>query len=65
VLGQPDRLETLKRAYGRIRKHAAVGVYGVTKRQYGQNLKKKIADLNQRLKAMKCRHQPITQVHIP
>ena len=65
VLGQPDRLETLKRAYGRICKDAAVGVDGVTKEQFGQNPEKNLPKLHQRIKAMKYRHQPIARVHIP
>ncbi len=58
-------VEALKRAYRRIRKDAAVGVDGVTKEQYGQDLQENLTDLHQRLKAMKYRHQPIARVHIP
>jgi RNA-directed DNA polymerase len=55
----------LARAYGRIRKDAAVGVDGITKEQYGQNLESNVRDLHQRLKTMRWRHQPIRRVHIP
>ena len=58
-------VESLKRAYHRIRKKAAVGVDGVTKAQYGQDLEENLQNLHQRLKAMKYRHQPILRVHIP
>jgi group II intron reverse transcriptase/maturase len=55
----------LARAYGRIRKDAAVGVDGITKEQYGQNLESNVRSLHQRLRAMLWRHQPIRRVHIP
>ena len=58
-------VEALRRAHGRIRKNAAVGVDGVTKKQYGQDLEANLADLHKRLRAMKYRHQPIRRVHIP
>lgn len=57
--------EALERAYGRIRKDAAVGVDGVTKEQYGQELKSNVADLHGRMKTMRYRHQPLRRVHIP
>jgi hypothetical protein len=37
------------RAYRRMRKDAAVGVDGVTKEQYGQNLEGNLRDLHERL----------------
>jgi len=55
----------LETAYHRIRKGAAVGVDGVTKDQYGQNLERNLQDLHGRLKSMRYRHQPIRRVHIP
>jgi len=58
-------VEALKRAYVRIRKNAAVGVDGVTKEMYGQDLEKNLSDLHNRLRAMQYRHQPIRRVHIP
>ena len=58
-------VESLKLAYHRIRKKAAVGVDGVTKELYGQDLEDNLQNLHQRLKTMKYRHQPILRVHIP
>jgi len=58
-------VEALRRAYGRLRRDAAVGVDGVTKEQYGQNLEENLEDLHRRLKENKYRHQPLRRVHIP
>jgi group II intron reverse transcriptase/maturase len=55
----------LKRAYQRIRKDAAVGVDGVTKEQYGQELESNVANLHDRMKTGRYRHQPLRRVHIP
>jgi RNA-directed DNA polymerase len=55
----------LERAYRRSRKDAAVGVDGVTKEQYGQELGANLQDLHARMKAKRYRHQPIRRVHIP
>ncbi len=55
----------LERAYHRQRFHAAVGVDGITKEAYGQNLKANLQDLHVRLKDKRYRHQPIRRVHIP
>jgi hypothetical protein len=55
----------LERAYHRMRKDAAVGVDGVTKEQYGQDLEGNLRDLHARMKAKRYRHQPIRRVHIP
>lgn len=57
--------EALLRAYDRIRKDAAVGVDGMTKERYGQDLMGNLADLYVRLKSKRYRHQPILRVHIP
>jgi group II intron reverse transcriptase/maturase len=57
--------EALERAYGRIRKGAAVGVDEVTKEQYGKELKSNVQDLHARMKTMRYRHQPLRRVHIP
>jgi group II intron reverse transcriptase/maturase len=54
----------LRRAYHRLRPDAAVGVDGVTKEQYGEDLEPRLADLHQRLKTMRYRHQPIRRVFI-
>jgi RNA-directed DNA polymerase len=55
----------LERAYHRQRSDAAVGVDGVTKEQYGQNLEANLQDLHARLKDKQYRHQPIRRVRIP
>lgn len=55
----------LTRAFHRIRKDAAVGVDGITKEQYGQELESQVRDLHQRLRTMRWRHQPIRRVYIP
>jgi RNA-directed DNA polymerase len=55
----------LGRAFGRIRKGAAVGVDGVTKEQYGQNLEANLNRLHELLRTQRYRHQPIRRVHIP
>jgi group II intron reverse transcriptase/maturase len=55
----------LMRAYDRQRASAAVGVDGITKGQYGQDLGANLQDLHARLKAKTYRHQPIRRVHIP
>ena len=57
-------VEALRRSFDRIRKRAAVGVDGVTKEEYGQNLEENLLDLHVRLKTMRYRHQPIRRVHI-
>lgn len=58
-------MAALKRAYHRQRGNAAVGVDGVMKEQYGQNLDANLQDLHARLKSKQYRHQPIRRVHIP
>jgi retron-type reverse transcriptase len=55
----------LGRAFDRIRKDAAVGVDGITKEQYGQQLEENLRGLHERLRTMRYRHQPIRRVHIP
>ena len=55
----------LTRAFGRLRKDAAVGVDGITVEEYGQVLEENLRDLHRRMKAMQSRHQPIRRVHIP
>lgn len=55
----------LARAYHRLHKNGAVGVDGITVEEYGQELERRLADLHERLKGMKYRHQPIRRVHIP
>lgn len=55
----------LARAYGRLRKDAAVGVDGMTVEKYGQHLEVNLDELHARLKAGQYRHQPIRRVLIP
>jgi RNA-directed DNA polymerase len=55
----------LARAYHRLREKAAVGVDGITKERYGENLDENLRALHERLKAGRYRHQPIRRVHIP
>jgi group II intron reverse transcriptase/maturase len=55
----------LFQAYHRQREDAAVGVDGITKEGYGQDLLGNLRDLHGRLKAKRYRHQPIRRVHIP
>lgn len=58
-------IAVLRRAYDRQRKDAAVGVDGMTKKEYGQNLAERLEDLHQRLVSKQYRHQPIRRVHPP
>src|SRR5262245_32455726 len=55
----------LMRAYHRQRASAAVGVDGMTKERYGQDLLGNLEDLHARLTAKTYRHQPIRRVSIP
>jgi RNA-directed DNA polymerase len=55
----------LIRAYHRQRKDAAVGVDGVTKEIYGQDLTAQLRDLHERLRTKRYRHQPIRRTYIP
>jgi RNA-directed DNA polymerase len=57
--------QALRRAYDRVRKDAAVGVDGITKEQYGQELERNLRELHGQMRAMRYRHQPIRRVHIP
>ena len=55
----------LRRAYQRLSSRAAVGVDGITKEQYGQNLEENLRGLHERMKTKRYRHQPLRRVHIP
>ncbi|MFC1482335.1 group II intron reverse transcriptase/maturase [Myxococcota bacterium] len=57
--------EALRRAFDRIRRNAAVGVDGVTKEVYAEDLESNVRALRARMKAKQYRHQPIRRVHIP
>ena len=52
-------------AYARLNSKAAVGVDGITKAQYGQDLQNHLRKLHERLKTKRYRHQPILRMHIP
>jgi hypothetical protein len=43
----------------------ALGVDGITKEQYGQDLERNLRELHGQMRAMRYRHQPIRRVHIP
>jgi len=58
-------VEALRRAHDRIRRNAAVGVDGVTKEAYAEDLDNNLRVLQARMKAKQYRHQPIRRVHIP
>jgi len=58
-------VDALRRAFDHQKPSAAVGVDGVTKEQYGQDLESNLQDLHQRLRSKRWRHQPIRRVHIP
>ncbi len=58
-------VEALRRAFDHQKPSAAVGVDGVTKEQYGQDLERNLQDLHRRLRTKRWRHQPIRRVHIP
>lgn len=55
----------LERAYRRLRKGAAVGVDGIDKEGYGEQLTDNLGDLHSRLREGGWRHQPIRRMHIP
>lgn len=57
--------ELLAAVYQRLRGDAAVGVDGISKEQYGQELQSNLHDLHERLRTKRYRHQPIRRVHIP
>lgn len=51
-------VELLAGAFGRLRNDAAVGVDGITKEHYGQELESNLKDLHERLRTKRYRHQP-------
>ena len=58
-------VEALRRAYHGQRRNAAVGIDGVTKEVYGQDLEANLQALHAKLRSKRWRHQPIQRVHIP
>ncbi len=67
ILSLAHRIDVtaLERAFRRLRGKAAVGVDGVTKEDYAQDLEVNLQALHGRLKSQRWRHQPIRRVHIP
>ncbi len=58
-------LDTLRRAYFRLKKEAAPGVDGETWRHYGEQLEGNLQDLSERLKRGAYRAKPVRRVYIP
>ena len=56
---------SLRRAFHRQRPGAAVGVDGVSKADYEQDLEVRLRALHERLRSGRYRHQPIRRVHLP
>ena len=57
--------ESLTECFHELDKNKAVGIDGVTKTDYEQNLEKNIQELITRMKAMAYRPGPVREVHIP
>ena len=57
-------VETLGRSYERLNKDSAVGIDGISKAEYGENLDARLLDLQRRLKGMKYRATPVLRVYI-
>jgi len=57
-------VEMLQRSYDRLRKDSAVGIDGVSKADYGENLLDNLEDLHRRLKMMKYRATPVSRVYL-
>lgn len=57
--------ELLAKVFHQLRRNAAVGVDGISKEQYGQDLERNLKSLHERLRTKRYRHQPIRRVHIP
>jgi len=58
-------VDLLRSAYGRLGKDAAAGVDGVSWREYGQDLERKLADLYGRIHRNAYRALPSRRVYIP
>ena len=58
-------LETLRRAYLRLKREAAPGVDGVTWQEYGEQLEANLEELSLRLKRGAYRAKPVRRVLIP
>ena len=57
-------VECLRRSYKRLNKQSAVGVDGLSKSEYGDNLEGNLIDLHRRLKKMQYRASPVRRVYI-
>lgn len=58
-------VDNLRACYGDLDKGKAVGVDGVTKEQYGENLEDNLQGLSSRLRSMKYKPQPKLRVYVP
>ena len=58
-------VDNLRACYDALPKDRAVGVDGVSKEEYGQNLEANLQDLSERLKRMRYRPQPKRRSYIP
>jgi len=58
-------LETLRSAYGSLKKEAAAGVDGETWRHYGESRENNLQELSERLKRGAYRAKPVRRVYIP
>ena len=58
-------VEALERAFGRLKRNAAVGVDGETVETYEQGLSEKLQDLCDRLHRGRYRPEPVRRVYIP
>src|SRR5258708_40149572 len=56
--------DMLTRSFQELRKDAAVGVDGVSAKEYAQDLHNNIASLHKRLKSWQYRAQPLRRVYI-
>jgi len=57
--------DNLRNCYEALDDEKAVGVDGVTKEDYGRNLKENLRDLSDRLKRMAYRPQPKRRTYVP
>lgn len=58
-------VETLRRCYGKLDGKKAIGVDGIDKKRYGEELQANLEDLIERMKRMAYRPGPVRQVLIP
>jgi group II intron reverse transcriptase/maturase len=58
-------VDNLRACYDTLNGNKAIGIDGKTKRAYGEQLEKNLADLSQRLKDMAYRPQPKRRTYIP